>query len=75
MRYAGDTAAAKDISAALAIAAQQQQLSDCTGLYNLFGRDCDHFATWCRTMRCDARAAGSLPPMCVRSRPKFNLSA
>ncbi len=29
MRYAGDTAAAKDISAALAIAAQQQQLSDC----------------------------------------------
>jgi hypothetical protein len=50
IRYSNDTQAAKDISADLALF-MQSMLHDCTGLYDLLGRNCSHFATWCRTMR------------------------
>jgi hypothetical protein len=51
LQYSGDTPAARDCTAALALLVQAQ-LGDVKGLYNLLGCNCDHFATWCRTMRC-----------------------
>jgi hypothetical protein len=50
IRYSNDTQAARDRSADLALRTQYE-LHDCTGLYNLLGFNCNHFATWCRTMR------------------------
>ena len=50
IRYVNDTPAARDRSADLALRARHE-LHDCTGLYSLMGFNCDHFATWCRTMR------------------------
>ena len=67
MRYEGDTPDARACTVALAMAAQRE-LEDCTGLYNFLGRNCQHFAAWCRTLRWDslvasraARAVGALP--------------
>jgi hypothetical protein len=50
IRYSNDTQAARDRSACLALRTQHE-LCDCTGLYHLLGFNCNHFATWCRTMR------------------------
>jgi len=50
IRYSNDTQVARDRSASLALHTQHK-LGDCTGLYNLLGFNCSHFATWCRTMR------------------------
>jgi hypothetical protein len=60
VRYAADTPAVRERTVALALMAQST-LGDCTGLYNLLGCNCNHFATWCRTMRwvCEDLAAAT----------------
>ncbi|PNG99687.1 hypothetical protein TSOC_014529 [Tetrabaena socialis] len=50
LEYSKDTQAARDFTAGLALLAQAL-LGDVKGLYNLLGCNCDHFATWCRTLR------------------------
>jgi hypothetical protein len=60
IRYSEDTQAARDRSADLALSTQQ--LHDCKGLYHLLGFNCNHFATWCRTLRwvtAEVTAAGA----------------
>ena len=50
LEYSNDTPAARDCTAGLALLAHAE-LRDVKGLYNLLDCNCDHFATWCRTMR------------------------
>eukprot|EP00798_Chlamydomonas_sp_ICE-L_P029824 gene29824-biopygen11539 len=50
MCWDSDTPELREFSAALALGLHRD-LQDCSGLYHLLGRNCDHFATWCRTLR------------------------
>ena len=50
MCWDGDKPELRELSAALALGLHRE-LQDCSGLYQLLGRNCDHFATWCRTLR------------------------
>ncbi|PNG99523.1 hypothetical protein TSOC_014694 [Tetrabaena socialis] len=67
LEYSEDTQAARDFTARLALLAQAR-LGDVDGLYNLLGCNCDHFASWCRTLRiieiyqADLQAMGSHAP-------------
>ena len=61
VRYSNDTQAARNFSAGLALRAIQAH--DRSGLYHLLSFNCDHFATFCRTMRwvnADVTAMGAL---------------
>eukprot|EP00798_Chlamydomonas_sp_ICE-L_P031502 gene31502-biopygen6360 len=49
MCWDSDTPELREFSAALALGLHRD-LQDCSGLYHLLGRNCDHFATWCRTL-------------------------
>ncbi|PNH12516.1 hypothetical protein TSOC_000543 [Tetrabaena socialis] len=66
LEYSKDTQAARDFTARLALLAQAR-LDDVEDLYNLLGCNCDHFASWCRTLRFDsellAAAITSMPPL------------
>jgi len=53
MCWDSDTPELREFSAALALGLHRD-LQDCSGLYHLLGRNCDHFATWCRTLRWDS---------------------
>jgi hypothetical protein len=80
IHYNGDTTAARMCSAALALH-MQQCLADCTGLYHLLGCNCQHFASWCRTLRWGAHlhtvlaithdVIVDLPPCRCARCPKF----
>eukprot|EP00798_Chlamydomonas_sp_ICE-L_P011818 gene11818-16_t len=50
LRYYNDNDDKRERSARLA-EESYKRLANCTGLYNLLNCKCDHFATWCRTMR------------------------
>eukprot|EP00798_Chlamydomonas_sp_ICE-L_P032701 gene32701-biopygen10735 len=48
MCWDSDTPELREFSAALALGLHRD-LQDCSGLYHLLGRNCDHFATWCQS--------------------------
>jgi hypothetical protein len=68
LRYKDDSDEKREKSAWLA-EESYNRLSDCIDLYNLLGCNCQHFATWCRTMRwaaTDVCACGALGVECAQ---------
>eukprot|EP00955_Chlamydomonas_euryale_P104209 365548-Chlamydomonas_euryale.AAC.4 len=54
MRYKGDDDEKRERSVRLAMDAMHDP-ANVPGIYNLLGDNCEHFATWCRTMRWDSK--------------------
>eukprot|EP00798_Chlamydomonas_sp_ICE-L_P009345 gene9345-biopygen9256 len=59
MCWDSDTPELREFSAALALGLHRE-LQDCSGLYHLLDRNCDHFATWCRTLRWESSQVQSI---------------